>query len=664
LEDYFANGTEGIVTLHVVKCGVSGPPDTGKSRVRALMLGKDCPTERMSTPLAREADILTPDVIAEEDLITVKETKTGKVMWNEVKGDSLARVIANTLHGENYSKTTQPTGSSQTCVQGRFKLLKDVKKHLKELKGKSKTRKRKSLNGMQFVFFVDVGGQAQFQEILPNFVKNDINILVHNLSQELDDCPHFDYEVDGKKYSVPEEMKLSNLTIIEQSVRSITSALVTADVDRKPHVVIVGTFKDKCIPNSEGRPGEFERILREKSKTIKEKIKPYIGNGAGKCGVHCGRRDNLIVAIDGSEEGWHTNHNALEQLRSFINQQAKSRKFEVPIKYFVFLQLLRASKGLSYIILSECSDIASSCNMSQQDVKKALKLFSEFNIVLYYPGILGDIAFLQPDYLYGMVTKLIVASFQSESDCESNPFHTTGTFTAAILELFPFTKEFTKELFLKLLKGLYVIAQLDQGIYFMPCVLPLDELNNEATECLQIMRSNGIDGPFVLSFTNKMSPRGLFCAFLVALGGRDEWRLPDEHQQRHRNSVNFDLWKNNATVRVGTVTIVDRNSCLEIYTTCEGSECLNIRLTVISALEEACLSLNYSPKYLITSGFPCQCGAGEPHSTEVFLAGDKLKEKCKYHRKRLYLSRERNVWFGSDLTVGECNGSILMHIII
>lgn len=659
----------------MVKCGVSGPPETGKTHVRALMQGKPRPPpQRASTALATEADHMTPDFArmdAEEDFLNTEKTSKKGYVWKEVKGDNLGRVIANTLHNEDYSKTTNLTGSAEnfgTHVRSqrrKLKLITDIKKQLKKLKGKPK-RKRKGLNGMRFVFYVDTGGQPQFQEILPNFIKCDINILVHNLSQALEYCPPFDYAIDGKRYSVPERMRLSNLTIIEQSVRSITSSLVTADVDRRPHVVILGTFKDKCIAN----PVEFDRMLREKSKTINEKIKPYVGLKAGKCNVYSPQRgkDQVIVAIDGSEGGWGSNYSALEKLKLFIDQQAVNRPFEVPIKYFIFLHHLKAQakKGMAYTTLDACSEIASACNMAPMEVKDALKLFNKFNIILYFPEILENIAFLKPGYLFGMVTDLIVSSFQCESDnltSERSQFQDTGIFTAAILQQITSLQlssgEFTQQLFLKLLKGLFVIAELEDKLYFMPCVLPLGILSREVTEYKEIMTSKSIDGPFVLSFTSKMSPRGLFCAMLVALAGRPEWSLPI-HQGcgRFRNLVEFCIHKNTTGIgrlRIGHVAIIDRNSCLEVYTTCERSELPDIRQAVCESLVKACSNLNYNPNDLLFFGFPCQCKDIEPHATEAYPDKEVWKERCSVNRRGHHslLSKEKAVWFGNDLNVGK-----------
>ena len=190
IEDIITKGLdEGTVKVNIMKCGVSGPPETGKSHVRALMLGLPRPKERNSTQVATEADQVTNRIYTTEDLLD-----TGKRGWNVIKdGESfMPRVIANTLHDGEYrcegaasasldsgaERVQTSTGVKFCSLKDRFKIVRNIQKKLKELNGKKK-RKRKGLNGLTFVYFVDTGGQPQFQEILPNFIRCDVNILVH-----------------------------------------------------------------------------------------------------------------------------------------------------------------------------------------------------------------------------------------------------------------------------------------------------------------------------------------------------------------------------------------------------------------------------------------------------------------------------------------------------
>ena len=332
---------DGNVNLHIIKCGVSGPPETGKTHVRALMLGQERPLERKSTAIAAEADQVTPDYrrVEErkisEDVVNVKTTRKGEV-WKIIKDDSMVRFISNTLHNGYYKKGNKETTGEpplQSLPKKRCKFIKKVEKRLKEMQGKPR-RKATGLNDIRLVYFVDTGGQPQFMEILPNFIRCDINLLVHNLSQSLDYCPEFSYVAKGKSFTVSEEIKLSNGEIIEQSVRSITSSISTSD--SKACVAIIGTFKDKCEPHTE----EYKKMLREKSKEINERLHPYIGEGVDKCSMFSPQRsqDQRIFAIDGSEQGWDKNIDTLEFLKKQILNSVKERPVEVPIRYFLFLQ--------------------------------------------------------------------------------------------------------------------------------------------------------------------------------------------------------------------------------------------------------------------------------------------------------------------------------------
>ncbi len=86
-----------------------------------------------------------------------------------------------------YQKAKVEEGTSEPPLRSelrkRSKIIRDIKRHLEEMRRKSKgmksKRKRNGLNNVQLVYFVDTGGQPQFQEVLPNFIKCDINLLVH-----------------------------------------------------------------------------------------------------------------------------------------------------------------------------------------------------------------------------------------------------------------------------------------------------------------------------------------------------------------------------------------------------------------------------------------------------------------------------------------------------
>jgi len=643
-----ANGT---VKLYITKCGVSGPPDTGKSHIRALMLGLPRPKVRHSTTVATAADQATPDHkrFEFEDVVDMQTGKGNE--WRVVKNDAMAKVIANTLHNEDYTsadgEVAQQTQTRSQHVKA-YKFITNVKKQLKSLKGKRK-QKRKGLNGIHLVYFVDTGGQPQFQEILPNFIKCDISLLVHNLSQALEYCPDFNYVVHGRRYRVPEQMKLSNIEIIEQTVRSINSSNFTTE--QKPFVALLGTFKDKCNPSSPA----YQQMLKDKTKKINEHLKAYIGHRQDKCGMFNPQRgeEQKIFAIDGSEAGWNSNVDILDKLRHFVLEYAKKKPVDVPIKYFIFLQcLLEYSTKKDYMTLEECNEVATSSNifMEPSDVQGALMLFNKCNILLYFPKILEKIVFIKPGYLYCKVTELIAASFQCEYEfaITYNDFQNTGIFTDRILDTsgIVFSENFNQQDFLHLLEGLFIIAKLNPGRYFMPCVLPLAQSSNEELEAYRkCMSENDIDGPLIVAFHRKLSPKGLFCSSLVSLGNKPLWKLSNRTGGifHRRNLVEFEL--KDADHIIGQVLVIDKGSHLEVYTMCEQQRCVQIKQSLLDALNKACDNLEYSQKDLYFTGFPCS-SCSDFHSTVVFFDKE-WKERCSIDcRKRpVLITSKRKAWF-------------------
>ena len=686
---------DGIVTLHIVKCGLSGPPDTGKTHMRALMLGRKRPrAQRQSTALARRADQVTPDYsrILDENVVDVKKSR-GSHKWGVVDYQGMTKLIANTLFTEEYSSDSEAeedTSESSVSPRPRLspkkqkreatKIVEAIKKSLKGMKSK---RNRKGLKGVRFVYFVDVGGQPQFQEILPNFIRCDINLLVHNLSQELDECPPFNYVSNGQKFTAPEHLNASNIEIMEQSVRSICSNM-SYETKFKPHVAIVGMFKDQCSEDSH----DFSKMVKKKSKKILRQLKDYCGpSGIGKCELIPSRQGH-IFAINGSVNGWDKNSRTINDLKECIHQYAEKRSVKVPIRYFVFLQALidyaERKKKFYYLTLEQCRSVAFAGDlfMKESDVKKALVLFDDCNVILYFPEVLPNIVFVKPGFLFGLTTKIITASFECENpvnryncnrvfNLENVHFRKSGVFTDALLKNIPsfklLDKKFNRAQFLKLLQDLYIIAEVSPGkhLYFMPCVLPMCNPSSEKLDHIKkCMDENEVDGPLCISFTHRKSSRGMFCALLAALAGSPGWKLNELSDKpfRHRNLVEFQFY-NEADELTGAVVVIDKKSHFEVYTTCPPSSCFSVQQTVTKSLENVCDKMKYSHNVVDFKGLPCMVSptCKGLHSSQIFC--DKRtrvwRERCSSTQtlSPLSLTPRRSIWFSEGAS--QCKWSKL-----
>ncbi len=84
----------------------------------------------------------------------------------------------------------------------------------------------------------------------------------------------------------------------------------------------------------------------------------------------------------------------------------------------------------------------------------------------------------------------------------------------------------------------------------MPCVLPsLEESplsesdEKKLDEIIELMKENGIEGPLMISFALKTSPRGLFCALVVVLVTACSFLEFKQRSKKHLSPKKFDwIW--------------------------------------------------------------------------------------------------------------------------
>ena len=675
---------EGYVTIYATKCAITGPPGSGKSNLRSLILNEECPAIRQSTAVATEATQATPDFIPsiQEDMVVAGQND-GK--WKIVDNDEMKRLVASWVKAPKYqmdgeddvqAKSTssnseevvmqpklnetagqvshKPTVPIKLCIPTEIRHLLSISHH-----------KSDCLHEMRFVYLVDTGGQPQFQEVLPMFVRNaSVNVFVFKLSEKLSDCPTFTYYIGGEPYCEPKEMQLTNKAIIEHAARSVFSCGQTRQIKHvrekptQPAVVLAGTFKDQL---------DSSEMLEEKQEILLECLGPYIK----KDGVIGASRKMMIFDIDGSEVGWSKNDSILSNLRNEVIIRSKSMKIDVPIRWFLFqLELKDYAKRnkLDFVTLNVCYQIGQQLKMPPEDVDQVLLFLDEVNIILYYPDVLRDVVFCNPQFLLRKVTEIIVASF----DClvlagdklgSYKMFQKEGIFTSQLITAAAFqagyNEDFSQNDLLLLLEELLIIAKVGEDRYFMPCVLPLEQPTSDARHKL---RSDSDFAPLVFSFPSGYSPRGIYCALIVYLTSQVEshtWTItPNCDLVRKRNLIEFDI-QTCTSDAIGTVVIEDTLSYFVVYAFgCEANFCQEIRRTVCTAMLHATERLYYDhSKVEYKVGFFCDglCGI-KPEHAAVQMDG-KVKCTRNLRKKGKPLTEEQQPWFDATTSSLHAKGT-------
>ena len=685
---------DGYVTIFSTKVSITGPPGSGKSNFCALILNKSKPHHRNSTPIAKNAVQATQlDFKRFKEGLLVLDKSDIFGQWMVIDNEKLTNLVATTAthpelrydHDNTLFECTEtPDPDNQQMPTSKvFNWSKTAKKVRKLLRSNKRSQLRKGLNKIHLIYLVDTGGQAQFQEVLPLFVRNSsVNMFVFKLSEGLGDKPNFEYVVKGNHYAEPEEMKLTNEQIILHSARSVYSSTQAKMINRavstpeRPALILVGMFKDEVDKCNE--------TLQRKQETLMGILEPFVQDDKlHRCNLVTKTRREPIFDIDGSSSGWNSNGDNLRKIRHSIDQMSERLHVEVPLRWFIFFIDLRerASSNLArkFITLEECYQLARKSSggaTSDKDVDDALRYFDELNLILYYPNILKEIVFYDPNFLLMKVSELIVASFQCTDASgiddmmhERENFQRQGIFTLELLKYsisndgFDQQYGFAQEQFLKLLEKLLVVAKTGKDMYFMPCVLSFDPLESgHKPQLKESMAALNID-PLIISFASDFCPRGVFCATIVHLTRDKRFVLqPSKRLACQRNLIEFAVRLTDDEISeaatIGTVAIAESESLsfYEVYSTCENY-CVEIRRAVMNAIYEAVQTLSYNLTHLeIECGFLCtnsSCKDERPHGSVVFKDSKQQKRyiHCRkaYRRGRQELTSKQGVWYSDNV---------------
>ena len=176
--------------------------------------------------------------------------------------------------------------------------------------------------------------------------------------------------------------------------------------------------------------------------------------------------------------------------------------------------------------------------MDENEIKSALIYYHNLTIYLYFPGVLDNIVFLNPQPLLNKLTQLISISFSGATqylkrqgiivpDGANVKHKEKGVFSQKLLTEWDYLSQgfldglFSADDFLKLMEHLFIlyISLTDKpGEYFLPCVLPMATTTD--LENLRQYFKKRFD-PLVLAWIDddepKPLPQGLFPALVVNL---------------------------------------------------------------------------------------------------------------------------------------------------
>ena len=437
-----------------------------------------------------------------------------------------------------YSNVDIPASTSMSEIS-EINAQEDSAEQLTDLVNKASGRTGKLQMYKEWFYFIDSGGQIQFQQILQAFIPCvSVLMVVISLKEKLSSqsCTKFQDE-DGtiivSKHSISIKTLLRRLTSMvsfnnqqDDMARRDDYLSDAIELPKMLGVIAIATHEDK----------QGKETIEEKEAQLTEIFE------SAKTNLHYENAAlrKILFKIDGRKASQEdVEDEAITKIRTEIKKQAF--KVKIPLRWYAFEISLRykaAARNTSddtsdsccgILKLEECTSIGIQLGLENAEIESALKYLHLLNTILYYPPEVTDLVFIDPYSLIQVVNELTILVYKvrrrDNVGCGRYDLQQMAKFGIISSEVLSndrlkmfkqISSKFTgfeSHLF-KIFIHLSLASKLPHLILhdaiFMPALLPLtDPLKG-------IRRKFKNDKPLLFYFENG-TPVGFFCAMIVNL---------------------------------------------------------------------------------------------------------------------------------------------------
>ncbi|XP_064400920.1 uncharacterized protein LOC135347044 isoform X3 [Halichondria panicea] len=691
----------GHVLVNIVNMLVFGPAGTGKTNLKHLLTDKPPPLQRDSTSCMEKPVRIRP-------VSNAKFRSTGRG-WEEMSQPKLRKLLAQIIAklpkestdpssalrvAESLKKMTTtelisvsdepisgfkstPSSNDSVALSGSARRLdRAINKVIasvvsgvaEELKPATQGTDQLSSSDQQegelfdsnWVYVTDCGGQPQFHDISPLFIKHiSVALIVLRLIDELSSFPSDEYYKDGQLVGSPHASHMTLGETLQSLIRSIESH---TSQDKKPKMIFVGTFLDQ-LKSLDTLIKRNQEILDMLPPDIK-KLLVYEDLGLKNLifGLNTISRDDDSLAT-------------ADRIRITV-ERCIPLQVKMPIWWSFLdslLQSLSATLERGVLSKQECLRLATRFRYALQDLEAALFFFDEVCIAHYYPSILPNTVFVDAQIPLDKITELSQhaislrnAEAKSRStlssvgiEAEWKRFRDEGIINLKFLRFFE--KHYVEGIFspedmLLIMKELLVIAPIPlvestthQAEFFMPSLLksaPIAELDK--------VRSSSV--PLAIHFPSGCIRSGVFCCTVVDVMRRLGWEavLPSSGPILFaKNCIQFRIPN-----RPCVISLLDSFSRMEVYVEAPPPLrkvlCPMVCSQLMESIKAACVVLNYNndtPKAAIVC--PCKKSGNKLHVADVSVDGYWM---CSLHAREWgELSDQHRIWLDNSEGSGEAS---------
>ena len=677
---------EGHVSLRTVVLLLIGVAGAGKTCFSHLLFNEPPPPLRESTPLAqasiRAVSLSRATALVQED---------NEVVWEHVSSHKLNSLIASIIKGirdllnktnrnstgsvpqrqppsqspqpsnadsatrheyqeeqgngdhdasstDHIDHSTAESDNSRMDVEQLFE-IESVKELISLI---SKSKGSEEISKQEWVYIIDSGGQPQFHDLLPTFVRHvSAAVFFVKLNEMLNDYPEIKYYSKGGDLSGRPYLSTQNhLQIIQNCLQAMQSRSQDDDNKYCPDLFFVGTHRD-------------QEHRREMLVTKNERLQQILLDHALFRNHFVSQtEDHLLYQVNSknpTDEDWKVVNNFRKAV-----METHTHEVKVPIRWFVLEQLLQQLSVDDVISFSQCLEVAGHLRMKEEHLKAALTYLAKLNIFEYFPYILPNVVFTSSQVLLTKITELVEYSHYLQNGSKLNVrsvdihFRDYGELTIDMLKRKEFSRHYIPGLFeeddlLRLWEELLVIAKHDSNTFVMPAVLsalPQDKLSDHRLP----MDISSVDIiPLALYYQGGLFPSGIFASLISYLQNKCGWMISMQRKKPkclHRNCITFSV----TGVVEANVTLIYFHDWIELhiinlYNEDKQVSCHLLQKDLFSGLNHVQTVQKYD-KLQPKRAFFCNCRIG----SDLHLASvtptmlqcsldttrrEKLPEKCK-----------------------------------
>ena len=610
---------DGFVSANIIKILIIGAAGVGKTHLLHLLLNKPPPDVRHSTPVMERPiqviqttlkhssfESLTDKELYELLAQTVNKTAAdSNIKMKPVVNSAISQVSHN-------ASTTKPTLSESTDVHSNSQNFshKSKKDHtsytidppvLSEVEEKmvpfiAKTKNAAPILDVDWIYFIDSGGQPQFHQLLPAFIHHtNLNIFVLRLCDKLSDHPPVEYYDESGTCVSSTPSLLTNKEILQHCAQ----ATQTVDKNGDLTLLIVGTHRDlehQC--NGETRDDKNKQLVELLIPSIKDHL------------IFCNENTRDVIFPLNAKAPEDMDQNVTVDLHKCIFVLKKRMKpTNIPLRWLVFHQEIKAvsskMRTADLLDFDQCLQVATRLHMVD-DTKAALKFFSDLNVILYYP-VLPNVVFINPQSFLNIVTEIIerIVYNKDSKDPLFSRARNEGMISIKLIEWLKldFPQAYKPSMFeakdlITLLLHLGVVTKCNHE-YFMPSLLK--GLDTNGIEASLSLHPDTV-APCAVYNDKRWLECGTFSFLITSLLSSDRWTLTLDGVRpvcAYSNCIKMYF-------ESILVTLVDYVSHIEIHVHGDMDDCQelcpDIKLSIFNAFK-------VKPQF----GLVCPCGRSDRH---------------------------------------------------